>query len=1103
MSYKRAQIGAGVLFKMRHAIEPCHDDGTRSPTWRRHWWLAAFVMSILACAQLVGLPQVAAGPSRARSTTGEPAVVGADADQLGTNWYPNADISPTQVNSNDFGQLFDVTLPPVNGVSPGQIYAQPIVANGVLLIVTENDNAYGVDPNSGTVEWSRNFGRAWQASTINCGDLTPSVGITGTPVVDTVTGTAYFTTDATPSSGGALWQMQAVVIKTGHEVANFPVPIRGRATNAPDKTFNPVHQMQRPGLALVKNVVYAAFGSHCDLPPWYGWIAGVTPSGELKDMWVDETGSAEGAGIWGPGGIVVDSAGNLYVSTGNGGSPPVGPGLGVPQPSGLAECVLKLSTSGPNLKLTDHFCPSDADQLNTFDGDLGAGSPTGLPASFGTAKDPDLLVEVGKAGEVYLLDRNDLGGFDQGPGGGDKVVSETGPLGGVWSHPAVWPGDGGYVYITTASPPAGAEGGGGAELDVYQRVVSDGEVSLNWVADVPDMPFGSSPPIVTSDGTVPGSAVVWNIARTGLTNQANLVAYGAVPVAGTGADPAGQLPMLWEASVGNSTKFNSPLAYDGRIYMGNYDGQILAFGPRDSAPPLTGTAVEAQDTVLGSSSQTTASFTASGDVTVTGVSISTSTSGASGAFTTPSLAAPMQLSAGGQLPLPVTFEPELVGGQQGTLTLTTNLGSVSVPVSGRGIPEGAPIAPTPPSVNFGIRPIGGGAVNATVAFQNTSASSVTVSSVDVESGTRAPFSIGVLPKPLPVLAPQATLSVPVSFTPPRTSGDFVQNFNDHLVITTSAGKATVPLQGSAAPDPQIAISPLSIDVGTVAIGQSATVSFTVGNRGGTPLTINQSKPPISNGFSAVTTLKEATVIPAHVMDVETVRFSPRKTGTASATWLITGNDGSGPQTITFTGSGAEEHLIASPLRAGWSLSGDAKLAGPYLQLTSASPNGSGAAFFDTAVPPNGLRASFTATFKGGTGGDGLTFALVSASSIPAHPGADGAGLGLAGLPAVAVALQTFPNAQNPSGNAIGVVTSSAASRTLVWNKVDNSVPLLRSGATRVSVTVSQGVMTVVVGGFTVLTQLVSLPKQVYLGFTGATGSRTDRQLVSAVQLSYP
>jgi hypothetical protein len=106
------------------------------------------------------------------------------------------------------------------------------------------------------------------------------------------------------------------------------------------------------------------------------------------------------------------------------------------------------------------------------------------------------------------------------------------------------------------------------------------------------------------------------------------------------------------------------------------------------------------------------------------------------------------------------------------------------------------------------------------------------------------------------------------------------------------------------------------------------------------------------------------------------------------------------------------------------------------------------------------------------------------------------------LAAVAVALQTFPNSRNPSSNAIGVVTSTNGVGALTWQKVVNTIPALRTGPTQVTVTVSQGRMTVEVDGFSVLTRPVTLPKYVYVGFTGGTGSRTDRQQVSAVQLSY-
>jgi outer membrane protein assembly factor BamB len=1078
--------------------------------------LVALVGTLVAALQLAVLPLVSTSTAvQARTTT--TSVVGADADGLGTSWYPNAGISPAQVNAKDFGELFDLSLPSVpsvplagprsgagsdDAVPPGQIYAQPIVADGVLLVVTETDNAYGLDPKTGAVMWERNFGAAFQSSVINCGDLAPNVGITGTPVVDSSTGIAYFTTDTIPAKGQSLWQMQAVKIATGTEVANFPVSIEGPATNDPSETFNPVYQMQRPGLAYVDGEVYAAFGAHCDEKTWYGWLAGVSTGGVLDDMWVDETGGGDGAGIWGPGGIVVDSDGDLYVATGNGATASPGPGLGAAQPAGLGECVLKLATSSGHLQLADYFCPSDAGVLNSYDGDLGSGSPTGLPASFGTSKEPDLLVEAGKSGEVYLLDRDDLGGVDQGPGGSDDVVQETGPRGGEWSHPAVWPGDGGYVYITTGSPGA-KPGGTSGELDIYQRVATDGDVSLNWVGDVPRLHFGSSAPIVTSNGTQAGSAIVWEIVRTSSSNDSGqLRAYGAAPVAGTGSNAADSLPLLWQATVGNSTKFDPPLANGGRIYVGNSDGQILAFGPRKGAPPLAGAAIRAPDTVLGSTSKTAAVFTAAGRVTVSAVSVSVSTSGASGAFLTTGLASPVHLSAGKTITVPITFEPKLVGGQQGTLTLTTNLGTVSVTLSGRGVPEGVPIAAAPTSLNFGLQPIGGGAVQETVSFENTSKSTFTVGALEIESGAPAPFAVGTVPAPLPSLAPGASLDVPVDFTPPATSGDFVQNFTDHLVITTSAGEAVVPLAGSAAPPPQITISSLSLNVGTVATGQSGIVSFTLGNGGGTPLMITKSKPPTAHGFSAMTSLPEGTVIAAHTNFVETVRFSPTSGGPAAATWVINGDDSSGLQTITISGTGAAEHVVPSVLQPGWHLSGRAALSNGYLWLTPVMKDTAGAAFWGARVPTGSLRASFTAQMTGGTGGNGLTFALVGAGAVPGEPGRVGTRLGLAGIPAVAVALQTSSSPQNQSRNCIGVVTSTAGAKVLSWRSVVTVASSLRSGPVQVTVIVSGGVMTAELDGFTVLSLRVKLPPYAYVGFTAGTSSRTERHLISAVEISY-
>jgi hypothetical protein len=113
----------------------------------------------------------------------------------------------------------------------------------------------------------------------------------------------------------------------------------------------------------------------------------------------------------------------------------------------------------------------------------------------------------------------------------------------------------------------------------------------------------------------------------------------------------------------------------------------------------------------------------------------------------------------------------------------------------------------------------------------------------------------------------------------------------------------VPLKGTSAPPAQISISSLNVGFGSVHVGSSTNRSFTVGNTGGMNLVILKSKPPVSGGFSALTTLAEGTVIPPGTTLTQTVRFLPTATGAASSTWIITGDDGSGQQTVTFTGTG--------------------------------------------------------------------------------------------------------------------------------------------------------------------------------------------------------
>ncbi len=465
---------------------------------------------------------------------------------------------PQLLARGGFGRIFDTPV-------QGQVYAQPLVSGHTLLAATEDNWIYGIDPQSGAIQWSRNVGTPWNSADIGCTDLEPHVGITGTPVIDPATNVAYFfsKTYASGNSGPAAWNMHAVDLSNGEEEPGFPVQISGEAQNLPGVDFNPTQQLQRPALLLMNGVVYAAFGSHCDIQPYEGWIVGVSTAGQIKTMWAT---SSTGSAIWqAGGGLISDGEGQILFTTGNGPPPPPGPGDSPPEGE-LGESVARVAVQPDGtLKATDFFSPFENIYFNENDLDLGSGAPIGLPSPyFGTPAIPHLMVEVGKPGIIYLLNRDNLGGMGQGPGGTDEVVQEIPETGGVWGSMAVWPGDGGYIYIPAV---------GSGSLEMLKYGTEDGTPHLSVVATTPEFGYGSGSPLVSSNGTTAGSGIVWITQCSsppgceGSTLNAYVQSRWKAP-----------RKLLWSGEIGVSTKFARPDASGGRIYVGTYDGHVLGFG---------------------------------------------------------------------------------------------------------------------------------------------------------------------------------------------------------------------------------------------------------------------------------------------------------------------------------------------------------------------------------------------------------------------------------------------------------------------------------------------------------------------------------------------
>lgn len=519
-------------------------------------------------------------------------------EPLQTGWYPNQPgLNPSVGGGCGFGQQWSVQV-------NGQVYARPRVdpgvgTNGTLVVATETNDVYGLDAATGQQRWHRNdLGVPWNPADLSCGDLSPWVGITSTPAIDSSTHTAYLfsKTYVSGTSGPAQYKAHAIDIATGNERPNFPVVIQGAADNDPTATFDATYHLQRPGLLLMNGVVYAAFGGHCDAPPYRGWIVGINgTTGATTARWTDialaTPGAPEvgkpGGGIWQAGGMLLsDKAGEMLLVSGNGEVPPA-PIPGATPPTHLGESAIRLQVlQTGQLAAKDFWSPCNAQDLSDNDRDIGSGAPLVLPDSFGTSAVPHVLVVVGKEGPIYLLNRDDLGGFQQGAAGacvdqsghaGDDIASSFGlpNIPGVWATPAMWPGDGGSIYVPNPTFFGGDQG----KLTSYQIVDNGGQPTLSLAGQSSDpFGYGSSSAIVTSTGTTSGSALVWVTyfpLNPGQQQNGELRAYDANPSGGI-------LTLRGSWPIGTGNKFTTPTVQNGRMYVvgrdGDANGRVLGFG---------------------------------------------------------------------------------------------------------------------------------------------------------------------------------------------------------------------------------------------------------------------------------------------------------------------------------------------------------------------------------------------------------------------------------------------------------------------------------------------------------------------------------------------
>src|SRR5256714_9293383 len=263
----------------------------------------------------------------------------------------------------------------------GAVYAEPLVVGKHVIVATEGDSLYALDPTTGSVQWHTNVGSPVPLSSLPCGNIDP-LGITGTPVYDPATGLVFAVAEV---SGPAH-------ILVGVDAASGQVKVR---RSVDTDGMDPQAHQERGALTLANGRVYITYGGlDGDCSDYIGRVVASRTDGQ-GPLLVYRVPTPREGGIWTPPGASVDAAGNIYVSVGNGAI--------TGGQWDHSDSVLKLS---PTLRLEDAFAPTHWGAEHARDADLGSQGPVLLPNNF--------IFAPGKSCQGFVLRANALGGIGGG-----------------------------------------------------------------------------------------------------------------------------------------------------------------------------------------------------------------------------------------------------------------------------------------------------------------------------------------------------------------------------------------------------------------------------------------------------------------------------------------------------------------------------------------------------------------------------------------------------------------------------------------------------------------------------------------------------------------
>ena len=517
-----------------------------------------------------------------------------DSARTGANTQETT-LTPSNVNSSSFGKLFSVTV-------DGDVYAQPLLMSNiaipqgtrnVLYVATEHDSVYAIDADLGTIYDQVSLippggSTVNSIDDLNCTDLVPEIGITGTPVIDPATNTLYVV--AKSKVNGVFLQYLHALDLTNHLAEKFGGPVLIQASvpgTGYDSTvvnsqsvvqFSAKLQNQRPALLLTNGHVVIGWSSHGDIDPWHGWIMSYNAATLVQEAAFNATPNGQRAGIWmSGGGPAADANGNIYFPTGNGTwSATFNSSTGT-YSGDLGDSIVKLGPpASGTFPVLDFFTPYNQGNLASTDNDVASGGLVLLPVTNGK----QLLAQQGKLGAAYLLNTTTgamgeycINAVPACTNSDPQIVQEiTGASTGIYGSPAYWNGK---LYWT------------GANDNIRAWSVTFNANGSAAIATTPTsksaqiFAFSAPTPSVSANGTTNG--ILW--ALDGSADDSTCGSVGTNCLGLYAYDATNLATLLYNSTQaannrdtpGVAHKFQTPIIANGKVYVGT-NGLVSAYG---------------------------------------------------------------------------------------------------------------------------------------------------------------------------------------------------------------------------------------------------------------------------------------------------------------------------------------------------------------------------------------------------------------------------------------------------------------------------------------------------------------------------------------------